>query len=69
MSTNSLQVLKGDEVPINGLNAKSITIIGYGNQGAAHAANLRDSGCDVSICTRNDKCAIDNGFPIIFSNK
>ena len=55
MSNNSLQVLKGDEVPINGLNAKSITIIGYGNQGAAHAANLRDSGCDVSICTRNDK--------------
>jgi len=31
------------------IQAKKIAIIGYGSQGHAHALNLRDSGCTVSI--------------------
>ena len=31
------------------LSEKKIAILGYGNQGHAHALNLRDSGCDVVV--------------------
>ena len=34
----------GDEV-----SRKKISILGYGSQGHAHALNLRDSGCDVTV--------------------
>lgn len=31
------------------LSAKKIAVIGYGSQGHAHALNLKESGCDVTI--------------------
>ena len=31
------------------IKQKSIAIVGYGSQGHAHALNLRDSGCDVTV--------------------
>lgn len=31
------------------LKGKKIAIIGYGSQGHAHALNLKDNGCDVSV--------------------
>ena len=31
------------------LEGKKLAIIGYGSQGHAHALNLRDSGCDVTV--------------------
>jgi acetolactate synthase-1/2/3 large subunit len=34
------------------LNGKKIAIIGYGSQGHAHALNLKDSGCDVTVGLR-----------------
>ena len=33
---------------------KQITIIGYGSQGHAHALNLHDSGCKVTVALRKD---------------
>lgn len=43
----------GDEdANLNILDDKTITIIGYGNQGKAQAKNLRDSGCEVIIGAR-----------------
>jgi ketol-acid reductoisomerase len=33
----------------NALKSKRVAIIGYGSQGHAHALNLRDSGCDVTV--------------------
>ena len=62
MSANKLQILRGDEVPIDGLTGKRISIIGYGNQGRVHAQNLRDSGLDVTVSTRNPEHAIEDGF-------
>ncbi|MEN6520879.1 MAG: ketol-acid reductoisomerase [Armatimonadota bacterium] len=48
------------------LNGKRIAIIGYGNQGHAHALNLRDSGLDVIVSNRpgseNFKKAVADGF-------
>jgi len=34
------------------LSGKTITIVGYGSQGRAHARNLRDAGCDVIVGLR-----------------
>jgi ketol-acid reductoisomerase len=40
----TVPVLRGDlEVPRDGLVGKTVAILGYGNQGRAHAANLADS--------------------------
>jgi ketol-acid reductoisomerase len=37
------------------LNGKTVAVIGYGNQGRAHALNLRDSGVTVLIGQRRGK--------------
>ena len=34
------------------IKGKKVTIVGYGSQGHAHAANLRDSGVNVTIGLR-----------------
>ena len=62
MSANPLPILRGIEVPINGLLGKRIAVIGYGNQGCVHAQNLRDSQLDVFVHARNPEFAIRDGF-------
>ena len=47
MSEDNLTILKGSEVPIDGLLGKSVLLVGYGNQGEAHAKNIKESGIDV----------------------
>src|SRR5947209_11347551 len=42
------------DVDLSVVRSRRIGIIGYGNQGHAHALNLRDSGCEVRIGTRPD---------------
>ena len=37
---------------LNVLKGKKIAIIGYGSQGHAHALNLKESGCDVTVGLR-----------------
>ena len=48
------------------LRGRTIAVIGYGNQGRAHALNLRDSGYTVTVAQRpggpNHALAIDDGF-------
>ncbi|RUL87529.1 ketol-acid reductoisomerase [Tautonia sociabilis] len=48
------------------LKGKTISIIGYGSQGHAHAQNLRDSGCTVVVGQRpgskNYDLAVEHGF-------
>ena len=39
---------------LNVLKGKKIAIIGYGSQGHAHALNLKDSGCDVTVGLREE---------------
>lgn len=54
------------DAKIDILKGKRIAVIGYGSQGHAQAQNLRDSGLDVVISTRqgssNYKLAIEHGF-------
>src|ERR1051326_537877 len=52
------------------IRSKRVAVIGYGNQGEAHALNLRDSGvADVVIGARDASAsgekARDAGFPVL----
>ena len=48
------------------LKGKTLSILGYGSQGHAHAQNLRDSGCTVVVAelpgTANYEQAVADGF-------
>jgi len=48
------------------LRGKTVAIIGFGNQGRAHAHNLRDSGIEVVVGSRlgseGGKLAAASGF-------
>jgi ketol-acid reductoisomerase len=50
------------------LNGKTITIIGYGSQGHAHAQNLRDSGANVIVAlhegSKSKATAEKDGFEV-----
>ena len=53
----------------NLIKAKKVVVIGYGSQGHAHAANMRDSGvAEVAVALREGsasaKKAEDAGFPV-----
>jgi len=53
------------------LEGKVIGIIGYGNQGHAHAQNLKDSGCSVIVAeaegSENWKKAEEGGFEVMMA--
>ncbi len=41
-----MRVYYDRDADVNLIKSKTIAIVGYGSQGHAHAANLKDSGCD-----------------------
>lgn len=45
---------------LENLAGRTVAILGYGNQGSAHAANLRDRGVDVIVGARPDGRAAAN---------
>ena len=52
------------------IKKKKVVIVGYGSQGHAHAANLKDSGVvDVAVALRSDSSsrakAADAGFKVM----
>ncbi len=48
-----LEILRGPETaPLDPLRGRCVAVIGYGNQGRAHALNLRDSGINVIVGAR-----------------
>ena len=62
MPANTPNILKEKEIPLTGIQHKRVSVIGYGNQGRAHALNLRDSGIDITIGARNTNNALRDGF-------
>ncbi len=46
------------------IRARKVAIVGYGNQGRAHALNLRDSGVEVLVATRDLARAEADGFSV-----
>ena len=61
------------DAPLTPLIGKSVCILGYGNQGQAHAQNLRDSGVLVRVGsepgTRGFAVAKAAGFEVLSSAK
>jgi ketol-acid reductoisomerase len=62
----NMRVSDQTEIDPDALTGKTVAVIGYGNQGHAHALNLRDSGVHVIVGQRpggpNHKRALDDGF-------
>ena len=63
----AIKIIRGaDEAPIEPLQNRTTAVVGFGNQGAAHALNLRDSGLDVIVAnhrdTPNGRHAVESGF-------
>jgi len=54
---------------VEALRDRTVAVIGFGNQGAAHAANLRDSGVAVVVANRresvNGRRAVSAGFELL----
>jgi ketol-acid reductoisomerase len=66
----SLDIIRGeDRVPLDPLISRTVSVLGFGNQGAAHAMNLRDSGIKVIVGSRvgtaNAKRAAEAGFTVM----
>ena len=55
-----MRVYYDRDADIGLIKTKKILVIGYGSQGHAHAANLRDSGVkNISIALRSDSSSIE----------
>ena len=64
----SVEIIRGpDQAPIDPLRGRAVAVVGFGNQGHAHALNLRESGIDVVVANRadspNGRRAAELGFP------
>jgi ketol-acid reductoisomerase len=61
-----MRLYKEDDVTTNLIRGAPAAVVGYGNQGHAHALNLRDSGVNVIVGARPDgkawRRAEDDGF-------
>lgn len=54
-TASGLRVYYDNDCDVNLIKNKNVVVVGYGSQGHAHAANLRDSGCkNVRIALRAD---------------
>lgn len=54
-----------EDADLSVLDSRTVSMIGYGNQGRAQARNLRDSGIDVIVGNRDDEyreTALEDGF-------
>jgi ketol-acid reductoisomerase len=56
-----------EDADLSHVQGKTIAILGYGNQGRSQALNLRDSGLDIIVGSREDSSAVqarEDGFPV-----
>lgn len=64
----ALKTFNEADADLGWLRARTVAVIGYGNQGRAHALNLRDSGVAVTIGQRRgasfDTAAADGFAPV-----
>lgn len=63
-----MQVLQDHDADLGRLRARTVGVIGYGNQGRAQALNLRDSGVPVVIGSIDDDAAAharNEGFEVV----
>jgi len=60
-----MKLLRDQDASIEPLDGRTVSVLGYGNQGRAQALNLRDSGVKVLVGNRDDEYrrqAVADGF-------
>lgn len=60
-------IFRDADADVSLLAGRPVAVVGYGNQGRSWALNLRDSGCTVRVCVRQDASrdrALGDGFPV-----
>jgi ketol-acid reductoisomerase len=65
-----MRVYYDRDADLNLIKNKKVVIVGYGSQGHAHAANLRDSGVkDIAVALRSDSISVEKaksaGFKVM----
>ena len=65
-----MRVYYDRDADINLIKSKKVVIVGYGSQGHAHAANLKDSGVkEVTVALRADSTSVEKaksaGFKVM----
>ncbi|MFD1737381.1 ketol-acid reductoisomerase [Bacillus salitolerans] len=66
--SNMANMFYDQDLSLELIKGKRVTIIGYGSQGHAHAQNLRESGVEVIVGVRHGKSrdqAIQDGFRVL----
>jgi len=62
----AVKMIPPEQARLDSLLEMNIAVLGYGSQGAAHALNLRDSGCRVIVAQRKGgarfEAAVNDGF-------
>lgn len=58
-----MHIIRDNDIPGNALKGKTVAVLGYGNQGEAHALNLRDSGVDVVVGLRPESLSRSRAEP------
>lgn len=73
MAKRPFKIFKDKDASLRHLKGKTISILGYGNQGKAQALNLRDSGLEVIIGlpgnNKDGKLALKDGFKVYTPEK
>ena len=68
-----MRVYYDRDADLNLIKTKTVAIIGYGSQGHAHAANLRDSGVNVIVGLRAGSASVAKaegaGFTVMTPDK
>ena len=65
-----MRVYYDQDADLNLIKNKNVLVVGYGSQGHAHAANLRDSGVkNVCIALRSDSNSVSKAEKAGFSVK
>lgn len=49
-----MKVFYDKDTDLSLIKGKNVTIVGYGSQGHAHALNLHDSGCKITVAVRKN---------------
>ncbi|RMF75251.1 MAG: ketol-acid reductoisomerase [Alphaproteobacteria bacterium] len=64
-----MKIYRDGDGDIEAIRSRRVAILGYGNQGHAHALNLRDSGVEVLVGARpggpSARAAAEAGFPVL----
>ncbi len=63
------KIYRNNDCDLKILDNKTITVVGFGNQGKAHALNLKDSGANVIIglheASKSANKALEAGFEVL----